>query len=113
MYIHNCYGKEPTCCLVGTNERIESTGESTASVLRPQPLVFDDPCHISHLDREVEGELRWQTIGMAKGIHVLLVVHTSSESNNEEEESIRIISARKATPQERRVYAQGEWAGRQ
>jgi uncharacterized DUF497 family protein len=76
-------------------------------------LVFDDPCHISHLDREVEGELRWQTIGMAKGIHVLLVVHTSSESNNEEEESIRIISARKARPQERRVYAQGEWAGRQ
>ena len=76
-------------------------------------LVFDDPWHISHLDREVEGELRWQTIGMAKGIHVLLVVHTSSESNNEEEESIRIISARKARPQERRVYAQGAWAGRQ
>lgn len=71
-------------------------------------LVFDDPCHISHLDREVEGELRWQTIGMVKGIHVLLVVHTSPESDNEEGENIRIISARKATPQERRVYAQGE-----
>lgn len=72
-------------------------------------LVFDDPCHISHLDREVEGELRWQTIGMVKGIHVLLVAHTSPESDDEEEEeNIRIISARKATPQERRVYAQGE-----
>ncbi len=68
-------------------------------------LVFDDPGHISHLDREVEGELRWQTIGMVEGIQVLLVVHTSPESDNEEEEIIRIISARKATPQERRVYA--------
>jgi uncharacterized DUF497 family protein len=46
---------------------------------------------------------------MVKGIHVLLVVHTSPGSDNEEEEeNIRIISARKATPQERRVYAQGE-----
>jgi uncharacterized protein len=71
-------------------------------------LVFDDPRHISHLDREVEGELRWQTIGMVKGIHVLLVVHTSPDSDNEEEENIRIISARKATPQERRVYARRE-----
>jgi len=71
-------------------------------------LVFEDPCHISHLDREVEGELRWQTIGMVKGIQMLLVVHTSSESEDEEEDSIRIISARKATPQERRIYAQGD-----
>jgi uncharacterized protein len=71
-------------------------------------LVFEDPWHISHLDREVEGELRWQTIGMVKGIQMLLVVHTSSESEDEEEESIRIISARKATPQERRIYAQGD-----
>ncbi len=71
-------------------------------------LVFDDPCHISHLDREVEGELRWQTIGMVNGIHVLRVVHTSPKSGDEEEENIRIISARKATPQERRVYAHGE-----
>ena len=71
-------------------------------------LVFNDPCHISHLDRVVEGELRWQTIGMVEGIHVLLVVHTSPESDNEEGENVRIISARKATPQERRIYAQGE-----
>jgi uncharacterized protein len=71
-------------------------------------LVFDDSCHISHLDSDVEGELRWQTIGMVKGTHVLLLVHTSLESDNEEGENIRIISARKATPQERRVYAQGE-----
>jgi uncharacterized DUF497 family protein len=74
-------------------------------------LVFDDPHHISHLDRYVQGESRWHTIGMVKGTHVLLVVHTSPDSDNEdnaEEENIRIISARKATPQERRIYARGE-----
>ena len=68
-------------------------------------LVFDDPYQVSRLDREVEGELRWQTIGMVKGIQVLLVAHTLSESG--EEEIVHIISARKATPQERSIYAQG------
>lgn len=68
-------------------------------------LVFDDPYHLSRQDREVEGELRWQTIGMVKGIQILLVAHTVSESGDEEV-VIHIISARKATPQERSIYAQ-------
>ncbi len=67
-------------------------------------LVFDDPYQIATQEREVEGELRWQTIGMVKGIQILLVAHTVSESSDEE--VIRIISARKATPQERSIYAQ-------
>jgi uncharacterized protein len=66
--------------------------------------VFDDPHHVSTEDREVDGEARWQTIGMVRGIQILLVAHTVSEWG--EEEIIRIISARKATPQERRTYAQ-------
>jgi hypothetical protein len=33
--------------------------------------VFDDPYHISNEDREVEGELRWQTIGVVNGPQVL------------------------------------------
>ena len=70
-------------------------------------LVFDDPSHISRFDRETGGELRWHTIGMAKGIQVLLIVHTTVESGDEEE-IVRIISARKATPQERRIYSQGD-----
>jgi len=65
--------------------------------------VFDDPLHVSRQDREVEGEARWQTIGMVQGVHVLLVAHTMEEDDN----LIRILSARKATPQERRIYAQG------
>ena len=43
-------------------------------------LVFDDPYHVSLQDREVDGEPRWQTIGMAGGHHVLLVAHTVDES---------------------------------
>jgi uncharacterized DUF497 family protein len=66
-------------------------------------LVFDDPFHVSTHDREVDGEARWQTIGMVLGTQVLLVAHTVEE----DEKVIRILSARKATPRERRIYAQG------
>lgn len=38
--------------------------------------VFDDPYMIAEQDRVVEGEPRWQGIGMAAGIAVLVVGHT-------------------------------------
>jgi uncharacterized DUF497 family protein len=38
-------------------------------------LVFDDPYQVSIQEREVDGEARWQTIGMVGGVHVLLVAH--------------------------------------
>ena len=66
-------------------------------------LAFDDPFHISVQDREVDGEARWQTIGMVNGVHVLLVAHTVDE----EAGLIRILSARKATRRERSIYEQG------
>jgi hypothetical protein len=64
-------------------------------------LVFDDPHSRSIQDRVVDDEQRWQTVGMIKG-SIVLVVHTYRAEG--EEEVIRIISARKATPAERRVY---------
>lgn len=64
--------------------------------------VFTDPDGISYPDRIIEGEQRWHAIGLAVGIVVLLVVHTSKEKNGEEE--IRIISARKANSRERSLY---------
>jgi uncharacterized protein len=82
------------------NQRKHSVSFETAT------LVFADPYHISRIEREVQGAMRWQTIGLVNGIHVTLVAHTSEFHN--EEEHIRIISARKATPQERYIYAQGE-----
>ena len=64
--------------------------------------VFDDPNAVSYPDRFVAGEERWHTVGLAGGITVLLVVHTSEEEHGEEE--IRIISARKASARERALY---------
>ena len=69
-------------------------------------LVFDDPHVIFCKDRIVDGEQPWHAIGAAEGA-VLLVVHAyRMESDNGEEETIRIVSARKANQRERRVYFQ-------
>ncbi len=64
-------------------------------------LVFDDPNAVAIQDRDVGGEQRWQTIGWADGL-IVMVAHTIGVGNGTE--TIRIISARKATPSERRLY---------
>jgi len=66
--------------------------------------VFDDPYALSVAERVVDHEERWQTIGLVGDMLVLLVVHTWRSEENDE--MIRIISARKATPHERRAYEQ-------
>ncbi len=63
--------------------------------------VFLDPFHITRQDRVIEGEERWQTIGMISGALVIMAAYTVAD---EEEEVIRIISARKVTRQERIEY---------
>ena len=65
-------------------------------------LVFDDPLHLSRRDREEGGEERWRTIGCVAEIVVLVVAHTYREEGGDE--VIRIISARKASRSERRIY---------
>lgn len=66
--------------------------------------IFDDPNAIVFDGQIVAGEQRWLTIGIAGDATVVLAVaHTYSHDNDEE--VIRIISARKATPRERRAYA--------
>jgi uncharacterized protein len=64
--------------------------------------VFEDRGAVSFVERVVDGEERWHTIGSAGGIAILLIVHTVEEENGEEK--VRIISARKADPSERAVY---------
>ena len=66
-------------------------------------LVFEDPHVASFPERNVEGEERWQSLGSADGVVILTVAHTLNDS--EGNEVIRIISARKASPSERRRYA--------
>ena len=64
--------------------------------------VFNDPQAQSRLERIVEGEERWQTIGSVGGMLILLIAHTWQEEDGEK--SIQIISARKATARERKLY---------
>ena len=69
-------------------------------------LVFDDPWHASRQDRIEHVEQRWQTIGMVGGVALMLVAHTWHEAEGSTEH-IRIISARRASKLERKIYAQG------
>ena len=67
--------------------------------------VFLDPFRLTRQDRIEGGEERWQTIGVIYGVTVLLVAHTITEDDDgEPHEEIRIISARRATPKERKHY---------
>jgi len=65
--------------------------------------VFADPNLLLRKDRVVGGEQRWHALGAVRRA-VLLVVHVCVEENPDGEETIRIVSAREADPQERRVY---------
>ena len=73
--------------------------------------VFNDPRRVLLQDRVVDSEQRWQALGMVSeesgGILLLLVAHTVWEELEAgvSVEVVRIISARKATPKERRAYA--------
>lgn len=52
-------------------------------------------------------EERWHTIGVI-GSAIVLVVHTYPRYDSKQNEEVgRIISARKATKQERRAYEEG------
>jgi uncharacterized protein len=64
--------------------------------------VFEDPQAVSYVDQVVDAEERWHTVGLAGGVAVLVVVHLVGEDDGEE--TIRIISARKASPSERDLY---------
>ncbi len=67
---------------------------------------FDDPLYVSVQDRIDGGEQRWPTIGLVGGLLILIVAHTVREEYDEGTsiEVIRIISARRSTPKERRRY---------
>jgi uncharacterized DUF497 family protein len=68
--------------------------------------VFADPFCLAIDDQMAGGEQRFWTIGRLENLTILVVVHTAREENDEE--VIRIISARKATPRERRFYEEAQ-----
>jgi uncharacterized DUF497 family protein len=70
-------------------------------------LVFEDPLHVTRLERIEGHEQRYQTIGQVGGLVLILVAHTWTELDSGEE-YIRIISARRATKTEKAIYEQNE-----
>ena len=83
--------------------RINQTKHSVS--FETAQYVFDDPLHVSSQDRIEGDEQRWQTVGLVHGVVLLIVAHTVTEADGQE--TIRIISARKADKTERRIYEQG------
>jgi uncharacterized DUF497 family protein len=69
-------------------------------------LTFGDPCALTQRDESADEEERWITIGAIAPGAVLFVVHTCFEQHGEE--AIRIISARAATPRERKSYEEAQ-----
>ena len=71
-------------------------------------LVFDDPLAASRQETHPDEE-RWQTIGTIGNV-VVIVAHTFPRLDHETgDETGRIISARKATTHERRLYEEGDF----
>jgi uncharacterized protein len=74
--------------------------------------VFADPFALAEQDRFEHGEHRWQTIGLVDGHVVLTVAHTLAQASAQspgrggDVECVRIISARRADPKERKRYDQ-------
>ncbi len=67
--------------------------------------AFADPLALMAQDRIEHGEYRWQTLGIVEGHLLVLVAHTLRDALDGSE-VIRIISARRADPKERKRYEQ-------
>ena len=84
------------------NRRKHGLGFETAQ------LVFRDPLAASRETRHPH-EQRWQTIGRIGNV-VVIVAHTWSWTDDDAGgETGRIMSARKATAHERKLYEQGDF----
>lgn len=68
-------------------------------------LVFEDSNRLLFIERIEDREERWHAIGCVRGSFLFLtVVHTYTEE--QAEPVVRIISARRATRHERKLYAE-------
>ena len=85
-------------------EKSESNKVKHAVRFEEAQTVFLDPKAIEFFDDEnsKSEEDRFIRIGVSQRLRVLIVVFCERD-----EENIRIISARKATPKERKVYEEG------
>lgn len=92
------------------NTRFEWDPEKAKSNLKKHQVSFEiaarafaDPFALVEKDRIENGEHRWQTLGLVDGYLLLLVAHIV-RNDKDGAELIRIISARRADPKERKRY---------
>ncbi|HEY4112966.1 MAG TPA: BrnT family toxin [Rhizomicrobium sp.] len=66
--------------------------------------VFYDPLRRLEMEGDEHGEIRWRTVGEISGV-LHIVSHTIREEGQTDEiEIYRLISARRATPREIRIF---------
>jgi hypothetical protein len=87
--------------------QIELDPAKAASNLRKHGVSFDeamgcllDPMALVREDENAQGEVRFVLVGMSRRARLLTVCYTLRE-----EETIRLISARKSTGKEEKQYA--------
>ena len=84
------------------NRREHGIGFETAA------LVLDDPL-VATIPDTYRNEQRWRTIGLIDNI-LVIVVHTTPEVDPTSGTEVwRMISARQATPDERKRYEEGRY----
>jgi uncharacterized DUF497 family protein len=89
--------------------RFEWDGAKNAENLRKHGMsfevaaeVFRDPLCLTFDDRVVDGEQRLLTMGCLENLVVIVIAHTLRVE--QDDEVVRVISARKATARERNFY---------
>lgn len=85
---------DPAKAAINRRKHGVALDEAAGSLLDPLALVRED--------EDAEGEARFVLVGMSGEGRLLTVCYTLRQ-----EETIRLISARKATRKEERQYAQG------
>jgi uncharacterized DUF497 family protein len=85
---------DPAKAVINLKKHRVPLGEAMGSLLDPLALV--------HEDEDAQGEARFVLVGMSREGRLLTVCYTLRE-----EETIRMISARKATRKEEKQYAEG------
>jgi uncharacterized DUF497 family protein len=85
---------DPNKAAINLKKHGVSLGEATGSLLDPSALVRED--------EDAEGEVRFVLVSMSREGRLLTVCYTLRE-----EETIRLISARRSTRREERQYAEG------
>jgi len=85
------------------DEKAEANWRKHGISFEEASTSFYDRCVFTRPDRIINGEQRWRTIGFSTRGRLLFIAHTVT-IDADEDEIIRIISARTAEPHEGRVY---------